>query len=432
MAEEKNVKKTIDRIKLNKKKIENSRSIVLESIGEDIQPKIKTIDSLRPLLKKEVKIKPKQPKKEEELPKNKKVLDSLDFLNPIDKNELKEKKIDANFKERINKNKINSALIQDINKKGISYDNLVAITSERKVKEKPNKKNIKKKKISKIKKPKNKSVSKFKKQDVKPKKPKIKKNHLKIFLHLISDFSNRHKSNSIKNFKRSISLCFLLFIIFILLYFALTTTVLKFNIDNNFFRWTNKYIPIPAFIAKGKVIDYYLWQDIIKRTNDKTKTSARIDLARYLVINELAEKYNLNRVDFLNLNNEEIIEQIARRAVNDVQVNQVALNRIHSIREMIKTKNDFIRVSEKYGDDLGKANINEQNKGQYPYADAVRDLKVNEISDVVSAQDGHYIFLCFEKTAEEQALSYVFIKNKPFEQILNDLIVGYKIISFVD
>ena len=431
MSEEKNEKKTIDGIKFNKKVIENSRNIVLESIGENAKIEGGTVDSLRPPVKKEAKIKPEQSKKEKEIPKNekkfdrKKVLDSLDFLNPADKRNLKEKKIDTDSKEKIAENEINSAFIQDINKRGISYDNLVAVSSERET-------GIKAKKKIKQKIKKNKSVLRIKKDDKKIKKPKNKKNYLKNFLHLISDFLNKRKSIFIKNFKRSIALCFLLFFIFILLYFALITTVLKFNIDNNFFRWANKHIPIPAFIAKGKMIDYYLWQDIIASTNDKTKVSARTELAKYLVINELAKKYNLTHVDFLNLNNEKITEAIAKKAINDVQVNQVAISRIYSIKEMIETKNDFIRISEKYGDELGKVTISAQSKSQYPYADAIEDLKINEISDVISMEDGHYIFLCFEKTQEEQILSYVFIKNKPFEQILNELITGYRIISFVD
>ncbi|MEA1962634.1 MAG: peptidylprolyl isomerase, partial [Patescibacteria group bacterium] len=270
------------------------------------------------------------------------------------------------------------------------------------------------------------------KTDKKLKKPKIKKNYLKNFLRLILNFSNKHKNNFIKSFKKSISLCFLLFIIFVLLYFALAVTILKFNIDNNFFRRTNKYIPIPAFIAKGKIIDYYLWRDIIASANGKTKVSARAELAKYLVINELATKYNLPYVDFSNLNNKKIIESIAEKAANDAQLNQVAVNRIYSIKEMIKTKNDFIRVSEKYGDELGKATITTQNKNQYPYADAIKNLKVNEVSEIINTQNGHYIFLCFGKTQEKQVLSYVFIKNKPFEQILNELISEYRIISFAD
>ena len=399
----------IDGIKPNKKEIENSRSIVLESIGENIQQENKSIDSLSSPVKKEAKIKPEQFKNEKEHSKSEKVfykkfdrkkaLDSLDFLNPADKSNLEEKTIDTNFKEKINK----------------------------KVKRK-----IKKKKIQKVKKLRSKSAVRIKKDDKKIKKPKNKKNYLKKFLSLISDFSNKHKNNFIKSFKKSVSLCFLLFIIFILLYFALTVTILKFNIDNNFFRQANKYIPIPAFIARGKVIDYYLWQDIINSTDDKTKISARAKLAKYLAINELTKKYNLPHVDFLNLNDEKITKAIAERAANDAQVNQVAINRIYRIKEMIKTKNDFIRVSEKYGDELGKATVTAQNKNQYSYADAIENLKVNEISDIISAQNGHYIFLCFEKTPEEQVLSYVFIKNKPFEQILNELISGYRIISFVD
>ncbi|MCK5510358.1 hypothetical protein KAI65_02335 [Candidatus Parcubacteria bacterium] len=395
----------IDGIKPSKKEIENSRSIVLESIGENIQAENKAIDSLSPPIKKEVEIKPVQSEKEKEPPKiekvfaRKKALDSLDFLNPADKSDLEERKIDANFKEKIDK----------------------------KIKQK-----IKKKKTTKVKKLKNKNFSQIKKDDKKPNKPKIKKNYFKIILKLISNFLSKHKNNFIKSFKRSLSLCFLLFVIFMLLYFALITTVLKFNIDNNFFRQTNKYIPIPAFIARGKVIDYYLWQDIIASANDKTEVSARAELAKYLVINELTEKYNLPHVDFLNLNDKEIIKAIAERTASDAQVNQVAINRIYSIKEMIKTKNDFIRVSEKYGDELGKATITARNKDQYPYADAIEDLKVNEVSKTINTQDGHYIFLCFEKTMEKQVLSYVFIKNKPFEQILNELIAGYRIISFVD
>ena len=409
MTEEKNQKKAIDGIMRGKKEIENSRSIVLESIGENIQPESKAIDSLQPPVKKEVKINLGQFKKEKEPPKSekvfdkqfdrKRVLDSLDFLNPADKSNLEEKKIDTNFKEKIDK----------------------------KVKQK-----IKKKKTSKIKKLKNKNFSQIKKNNKKSKKPKIKKNYFKIILKLIANFLSKHKNNFIKSFKKSVSLCFLLFIIFILLYFALIVTILKFNIDNNFFRQANKYIPVPAFIARGKVINYYLWKDIINSADDKTKISARAKLAKYLVINELTKKYNLPHVDFLNLNDKKTTKAIAERAANDAQVNQVAMNRIYRIKEMIKTKNDFIRVSEKYGDELGKATVTAQNKNQYSYADAIENLKVNEISDIISAQNGHYIFLCFEKTPEEQVLSYVFIKNKPFEQILNELISEYRIISFVD
>ncbi|MEA1962824.1 MAG: hypothetical protein U9M94_01135, partial [Patescibacteria group bacterium] len=114
MIEEQNQKKAIDGIKPGKKEIENSRSIVLESIGENIQKESKPIDSLGPPIKKKVKIKSEQSKKEKKRLKServfdqkfdrKKVLDSLDFLNPAGKSNLEEK-IDKKVRQKIKKNK---------------------------------------------------------------------------------------------------------------------------------------------------------------------------------------------------------------------------------------------------------------------------------------------------------------------------------------
>lgn len=239
-----------------------------------------------------------------------------------------------------------------------------------------------------------------------------------------------------KSFKKSLHLTFKYLIYFAIVYFAFIFYIAKSELDKPFLRALTRYLPIPAYIVNGKAIDFYFWQDLKKQTipdNEKSAAAyARDKLARYLAMNELAQRYGLPAINFMDMEKDIVKKALAEKAVFDESANQVAIKRINSIKEMISKENNFISVSEKYGDEVGRATITMENKEKHPYYKDVENLAVNEISDIAASANGYYIFRCFEKSAQEQVLSYVLVKSKNIDELLNEMAAGYKFKGFIE
>lgn len=480
--------KKIDGLKAGSEAIANSRKIVLESIGENeniIKEKTDKKYMLDGLARKNTQKIKAENLKELESEKNinaKKVnfqnegglkfIDSINFLHPAENNEpIKSVKKDfqTELKKRIDSNQISPALLEDINKKGISFDNLVALASggdkkninktkaekvleKKEIKQNSNtekkasveKEKVKNKKIeeglkNKKKKEEVKEREAQKRADMKLKKEKRKKAIISFFKNFKNNFVLQIKSfkiNFIKILKKTLLKIVIVFFIFIFLYLTYVLTIIKFNIDKPITRTLSRYLPVPAFIVKNKVIGFYFWQDIKSKTTPEDGISlnfaARKNLAKYLAMNELAKRYNLESIPYSDIEKDVPKKQLAEKAIYDEIVNLVSIKRIRSIKNQIDNKGDFIRVSEKLGDELGKTTITSEDKELYSYYKELDKLNINEISDIIATENGYYIYRCFEKNDKEQILSYVLVKNKNINQILDEMINGYKLVSFVD
>jgi len=75
--------------------------------------------------------------------------------------------------------------------------------------------------------------------------------------------------------------CFLAFAIF---YLTFILAVTKFNIDNNFSRMVSRFMPVPAFVSKNRIIKYYDYRDLLKENKGDENN------ARNLILNLLVEK----------------------------------------------------------------------------------------------------------------------------------------------
>ena len=164
-------------------------------------------------------------------------------------------------------------------------------------------------------------------------------------------------------------------------------------------------------------------------TADELEQGVKLAIAKNLVISNLAAKYNLPVID---LNNEELKQEIDEKIVYDQEVNQVAINRINKVNQMIDKNGDFVRIANKYGDEQGQVNINKENEDSYSFSQAVKNLAVNEISNIVVTPEGYYIFRCYDKADDFIALSYVFINAKVLSQYLEEAISNFKIWSLVN
>lgn len=463
MPDEIKKEKNVDGLKADNGTIANSRKIVLESIGENEnisrqeadknfsldsiarKSALKTEESNRRELENE--------KQKKELNKNiakdsgLKFIDSINFLRPADiKSEIKNVSNDyqANLNKKLEKNEISPAMIEDINKSGISFDSLSALAKTNAIKpptnhkqektkiKKENKNTVETKKIN-YKKVKEKKAPP--KLAVKKRQKEISDYFKKIYYIFLQGLGNS-RNNFSKLYKKSLLLILFFFISLIFIYFVFIFLIIKIKLDKPFLRTLSHTLPIPAFVVKNKVIDFYFWQDIKNQTkpqgNASLDSAARENLARFLAMNELAARYGIKEIDYSDIKNDELKKELAEKAVYDELANQVAIKRIRSIKKMIDEKDDFISVSEKYGDELGKATITPDNKEDFLFYKDVEKLNVNEVSSIVTTIKGYYVFRCFEKTDSEQVLSYVLVNNKNFDQLLSEMILSYEFISFVN
>jgi len=235
--------------------------------------------------------------------------------------------------------------------------------------------------------------------------------------------------------KQTIYIILVALVLGLLFYSILAILIIKFDVDNNLARKITKIFPVPAFITKGGIVPYYTYKDLKANmaanfnTADELEQGVKLAIAKNLVISNLAAKYNLPVID---LNNEELKQEIDEKIVYDQEVNQVAINRINKVNQMIDKNGDFVRIANKYGDEQGQVNINKENEDSYSFSQAVKNLAVNEISNIVVTPEGYYIFRCYDKADDFIALSYVFINAKVLSQYLEEAISNFKIWSLVN
>ncbi len=236
-------------------------------------------------------------------------------------------------------------------------------------------------------------------------------------------------------FKRFIILLLMVIIFSMFIYVLFTFSIIKFSFDSNYLRKITKYIPVPALITKTSIVEYYDYKDlraaIINNSEDETKINDLVNLAviEKIIINDLIKKY---KIQTDNLNKEEIKNVLRELVIYDNNINQVGIKRINKIKQVIEKEGNFIRTSTKYGDELGQISINNENEKEYSFSETVKQLAVEQISDIIAADKGYYIFRCYDKTDDYVGLSYVLVNTKSLDQYIKEESRNYNIWSLVD
>lgn len=236
--------------------------------------------------------------------------------------------------------------------------------------------------------------------------------------------------------KKSLLIALIVFSVSLLAYFITVFSVIWTAADKPWLRSLSIRLPIPAMIVQGQAVNYYFWNDIKQKTviqdNENLHEIARKNTARYIATRVLAKRYGLGPISYDEMDKDAVVEALAQAAVKDEKANQVAIKRIASIRKMIAEKKDFVSVSEKYGDELGQLTLNQESRDAYPIYSELAKLSAGEMSGIMTAVNGYYIYQCFDKNENEQVFSYVLVRSKKIEDLISDMAASYRFVSFVD
>ena len=208
-------------------------------------------------------------------------------------------------------------------------------------------------------------------------------------------------------------------------YLVLVLAIVKLKLDNPVLRSVSNYILIPAIITRDGPIDFYGYQDIksnLKLTDQETEQ----EIIKNIILSNLYKKFKLPDNGLIGL------DELKKDVAYDGDINQAPLERIKKIKELIKNDKDFIGISAKYGDESGRISINKDNSNQYDFYDNVKQLKSDAISDIIYTPEGYYIFKNTSQKDEVLDLIYVFVRTKNLNTYLEEKIKNYKYYSLVN
>lgn len=221
--------------------------------------------------------------------------------------------------------------------------------------------------------------------------------------------------------------------ILIAFYVLLIFLISKLQLDNQFLRETSKILPVPAIFSKTNLIEYYQYQDLrteefLKSEKSKEAIDAylKLNFVREMIWNDLADKYVITEKDELK-RKAKILEQ----AAYDQDINQVPINRINSIMNGLKNKEDFTQAG-KYGDEQGSVTIKKSNLNLYNFGEEIKDLPPKEISKIIVTPEGYYIFKGISNNSKQVEVSYVLVKTNDLNSYIEEQIPTYKIWSLID
>lgn len=246
--------------------------------------------------------------------------------------------------------------------------------------------------------------------------------------------------NSIKLIKKqsrhTTMIVFIAVAILTLIYTTFTILIIKTEMDNSFTRRFSLLFLVPAYITNNGIVEYYDYKDIKDeirlnyQNESELETVTKITVIERMILDQLLIKHGLS--PYQEAKREEILKSLSERIVFDHEINQVGIKRIKKIQELIKEENEFVQVANKYGDEQDQLTITKINEAQYSFSGEVKQLTAGEISKIIYAPEGYYIFRVESKTPDAIALSYVFIQAKTLDQYLNDTIRGFKLWSLVE
>lgn len=223
----------------------------------------------------------------------------------------------------------------------------------------------------------------------------------------------------------------------LLIYASLLIIIIEYNIDNKVTRHIARFIPIPAYVSKQGLVNYYTYRDIRSRlelsglNNEELIKATKVAVVEKIIIDSLARRYGLAEKSNYN-NQSDILTLLNQRIVFDADINQVGIKRIRKIKELIDQSNDFVKVANKYGDDQDQITLGASDKGEYEYYEKVSSLNVGDISQIITISDGYYLFRCFDKKNDKLYLGYVHVAAKTLSEYIEESIMDYKLWSLVD
>lgn len=255
---------------------------------------------------------------------------------------------------------------------------------------------------------------------------------------LVKDLTRSGQEKFLYILGKMISLLLILLLTCAFLYTTFVFVVLRFDINNTSIRNISQYLFVPAFISKDGVVEYYKYQDYIKQLQleqgtdiNQADIDAKLIFTKEFIFHKLLKSYRLQNTSYQQID-DTLKTTINNNLLMDMEINQVSLSRIKKVKELIKEKSDFVRVSSKFGDKTGSIIINDKNKDKFSYYDTVKNIKKGDISNIILTDDGYYIFRLFEKTKDYLELNYVFIDGMNLDEFIEEEIEGYKLWSFVD
>lgn len=198
-----------------------------------------------------------------------------------------------------------------------------------------------------------------------------------------------------------------------IIYLSLFFLIVSYKIDNSFFRFLNAGLPVPAIIVDNRLVDFYDYVDMKNKLNGDSEGAKR-ELIKKVITKNFLQGYGSSDV------------------VANKTVNSAALNRIKKIKILIDKDGDFDQIAGKYGDRRELINLENNDFAKYEYGDKLKTLNVNEVSDVVIASDGYYIFKCFKKDNNYTSIGYIFVQAKNFDQYVEETAKNIYFVSFVD
>ncbi|MCD4762079.1 hypothetical protein K8R32_03925 [bacterium] len=238
------------------------------------------------------------------------------------------------------------------------------------------------------------------------------------------------------NWRKILLLLFASLAFGLLVYIIFFITVIKFSIDSPATRKIAGYFPLPVLIAKTGIVEYYDYLDLKNSLalqgifEEDLDREVKIQIAIKMAFNDLVVKYRLME-DKKTLTREELYQAVSERVIYDSDINSVSIYRIKKIKQMIDKEGDFVRTAARYGDKLGKISITKDNEADLHYAPEVKNLPVDEVSDIIITPEGYYIFRCYGKNEDSVDLSFVFNKAKTLDEYLEELIKEYQFLSLV-
>ena len=244
--------------------------------------------------------------------------------------------------------------------------------------------------------------------------------HKKIITFLIAISKMRKKI--------AISVLFLL-VISLLLYLFFVLYLIKLKPDNVVSRFLADFMPVPALVSSGGVVEYYDYIDKTKSLKKDLSISDPESINKFFALkfslNSLVKKYGIN------FNDPDFKKKVENNILFDLDVNNVGIKRIGKIKDLINGGGNFVQISEKYGDKVGKIDFKNEEEAVNSFGDKLSGLRIDEVSDVVVHGDGYYIFKRYKKN-NTFSLSYVYIPSVALDDYLNEIASKLKIWSLVD
>ncbi len=218
-----------------------------------------------------------------------------------------------------------------------------------------------------------------------------------------------------KAWQQSMVLGGIIFSFSLFIYLLLAMIFLNFGnkmpVFNNFISW----LSIPAIVSADGLLDLSRYQQFAYNRNWSGKDQATIhkEIAQLFILDKLYKKHQVDNLSALQ-----------KILPFDEEVNMAPITRIRKIKKAIKNKSDFIKIAQKLGD-VSRADITSNNLSEYPFAQAIKNIKKNETSDIITTAQGYYIVHCFDKRRDKLSVSYVFMPTVSLAQYLEDEVTNY-------